>query len=267
MSDTIIVVRAAMPSDAKRILSIQKAAFSRYVGPLRRKQIPPLHETPEELKNDLIAKSVLLAEYDGTIAGSVRYTIRGGVCHIERLSVLPSLQKRGIGRALLDAVEQACIGRSHKLCLETGLLAANLIPFYTKLGFFAEARFASHYGEFDWIAFAKFTRQPCREACYDADTLSRIRGEIDILDQTIVCLLAARGACVSRAARFKRSASDVRGESRMKDVIRNVRKSAKHCHADPDTIEGIYRTVMEHFIQAEMREYAQISGPKAGRHA
>jgi isochorismate pyruvate lyase len=267
MSDTVIIVRAATPSDAKRILSIQKAAFSRYVGPLRREQIPPLHETARELKNDLTAKSLLLAEYDGTIAGSVRYAIRGGVCHIERLSVLPSLQKRNIGRTLLETVEQACVGRAHKLYLETGLLAANLVPFYAKLGFFAEARFASHYGEFDWIAFAKFTRKPRQKACDDADTLSRIRGEIDILDQTIVCLLAARGACVSRAARFKRSASDVRGESRRDDVIRNVRKSAQHCHADPDTIEGIYRTVIEHFIHAEMREYAQISGPKAGRHA
>jgi isochorismate pyruvate lyase len=263
MSDTVIIVRTATPPDSNRILSIQKAAFSCYVGPLSRKQIPPLHETARELKNDLAAKTVLLAEHDGTIAGSVRYTIRGGVCHIERLSVLPSLQKRGIGRALLDAVEQACVGRAHKLYLETGLLAANLVPFYTKLGFFAEARFTSHYGEFDWIGFAKFTRQ-IRD---DADTLSRIRGEIDTIDRTIVCLLAARGACVSRAARFKHSASDVRGESRMKDVLRNVRKSAQHCHADPDTIEGIYRTVMEHFIHAEMREYAQITGPKAGRNA
>ncbi|HMK44044.1 MAG TPA: GNAT family N-acetyltransferase [Dissulfurispiraceae bacterium] len=161
MTAPMVKIRKARTPDVAQILSIQRSAFQRYVGELRPEQIPPLHETAAEARHDLRAKSFLVADI-GTIAGSVRYTIRGGVCHIERLSVMPAMQGQGIGKALLSAVEQKTAQRAHKLYLETGALADNLIAFYTKLGFSVEARFCRHYGGFDWIAFSKFPERMTR---------------------------------------------------------------------------------------------------------
>ncbi len=58
--------------------------------------------------------------------------------------------------ALVSEVEKRVKGDAHKIYLETGLLASNLLMFYTKLGYSGEAVLRRHYGGFDWIVFSKF---------------------------------------------------------------------------------------------------------------
>ena len=125
----IIETRDAVDDDLYVLLSIQKEAFARYTDHLRAEQIPPLNETIEDMKKDLKYKSVVTASVDGRTAGSIRYYIKGGVCIIERLSVRPDMQGRGIGCGLIAEVEKRAAGLAHKLYLETGLLASNLIMF------------------------------------------------------------------------------------------------------------------------------------------
>jgi GNAT superfamily N-acetyltransferase len=108
------------------------------------------------MRKDVKCKSIIAAYVDDSPAGSVRYYNKGGVCIIERLSVKPSLQGEGIGRGLIAEVENRVAGSAHKVYLETGLLASNLLVFYSKLGFSGEAILRRHYGGFDWIAFSKF---------------------------------------------------------------------------------------------------------------
>jgi len=152
----IIETRDAVDKDLDALLSIQKEAFARYTDHLRPEQIPPLNESLDDIRKDMKYKSVVAVCVDGIPAGSIRYHIKGGVCIIERLSVRPDLQGRGIGCGLIAEVENRSSGVAHKIYLETGLLASNLIAFYTKIGFSGEAILRNHYGRFDWIAFSKF---------------------------------------------------------------------------------------------------------------
>jgi len=148
--------RNAGDEDLVALLAIQKDAFERYTDHLMPEQIPPLNETIEDMRKDVKYKSIIAAYVDGSPVGSVRYYNKGGVCIIERLSVKPSLQGEGIGRGLIAEVENRVAGSAHKLYLETGLLASNLLMFYSRLGFSGEAILRNHYGGFDWIAFSKF---------------------------------------------------------------------------------------------------------------
>ena len=151
-----MLFRNAVNDDLIALLAIQKAAFERYTDHLLPEQIPPLNETLEDMTKDMKYKTIIAAYVDGSPAGSVRYYNKGGVCIIERLSVAPALQGKGIGRGLITEIEKRVAGAAHKIYLETGLLASNLLAFYSKLGFSGEAILRRHYGGFDWIAFSKF---------------------------------------------------------------------------------------------------------------
>jgi predicted N-acetyltransferase YhbS len=149
-------IRTATESDLAALLEVQKAAFLRYTDFLLPEQLPPLNETLEQVNKDLLLKTILVAENGGGISGSIRYFVKAGVCIIERLSVLPKHQGKGVGRGLVTAVEKQVTGGAHKIYLETGLLAHNLLLFYTKLGYTGEAILRNHFGRHDWIVFSKF---------------------------------------------------------------------------------------------------------------
>lgn len=84
------------------------------------------------------------------------YQTLASVCHLERLSVNPDYQNQGIGHKLVREVETMVAGKAHKITLETGLLASELVKFYSRLGYSGEAILKNHYGNFDWIVFSKF---------------------------------------------------------------------------------------------------------------
>jgi len=156
MKEHEAVIRKAGSQDVEDILEVQRAAFMRYTEFLEPEQLPPINETIEQASNDIDRKECLVAEHDRKVCGSIRYLIKGGVCMIERLSVHPDVQGKGIGRALVGEVEQDVKGDAHKIYLETGLLAHNLLIFYTRLGFSGEAVLRNHVGRHDWIVFSKF---------------------------------------------------------------------------------------------------------------
>ena len=58
------------------------------------------------MREQIAQHVVLKAIVDGRLAGSVRGVVTDGVCEVCRLSVDPALQRRGIGSALLAAIEQ-----------------------------------------------------------------------------------------------------------------------------------------------------------------
>ncbi len=151
-----ISVREARESDLEALLTVQKAAFMRYTDFLQPEQLPPLNESIDQVRTDLRLKTILVSENGSGISGSIRYSVKAGVCIIERLSVIPKQQGRGVGRALVKAVEERAAGKAHKIYLETGLLAHNLLLFYTKLGYSGEAILRNHFGRHDWIVFSKF---------------------------------------------------------------------------------------------------------------
>lgn len=95
----------AVPGDAEAILALQKVAYEREAVRYNDWTIPPLVETLDSVRDQIARHVVLKALVDGRLAGSVRGVVTDGVCEVCRLSVDPSLQRRGIGSALLRAIE------------------------------------------------------------------------------------------------------------------------------------------------------------------
>jgi ribosomal protein S18 acetylase RimI-like enzyme len=155
--DKELIIRAANSSDLQEILEIQMNAFKVYTDLIAEEQIPPLNESISEVQADFKRKSILVACRGDKIVGSIRYQMNLGVCAFERLSVDPMYQQQGIGQQLVLKVEALAASlQAHKIYLETGLLAAELIKFYSGLGYSGEAVLKNHYGNFDWIVFSKF---------------------------------------------------------------------------------------------------------------
>ncbi|MDR0782039.1 MAG: chorismate mutase [Pseudomonadales bacterium] len=89
-------------------------------------------------------------------------------------------------------------------------------------------------------------------------SLEDVRSNIDRIDRQIVGLLAERGHYVVQAAKFKRSADDVKAPQRVEQVIGNVIALAKELGANAAVTEQVYRAMIGGFIAAELAEHGAI---------
>ena len=90
-----------------------------------------------------------------------------------------------------------------------------------------------------------------KEKC---ENLEQARAKIDLIDQALIEMIATRQFYVDQAVRFKRTAEDVQSPERVQQVINKVREQAIQLHTDPDLVEKIYREMIQHFIQRELKE-------------
>ncbi|MEG0340830.1 chorismate mutase [Acinetobacter sp. 1207_04] len=90
-----------------------------------------------------------------------------------------------------------------------------------------------------------------KEKC---ENLEQVRAKIDLIDQELIEMIATRQFYVDQAVRFKRTAEDVQSPERVQQVINKVREQAIQLHTDPDLVEKIYREMIQHFIQRELKE-------------
>ncbi|RKG31947.1 chorismate mutase [Acinetobacter tianfuensis] len=86
------------------------------------------------------------------------------------------------------------------------------------------------------------------------ESLEQARTQIDQIDASLIELISARQFYVDQAVRFKRTVQDVQSPERAEDVVRKVRESAQAHGVDPNLVESIYREMMHHFIQRELKE-------------
>jgi ribosomal protein S18 acetylase RimI-like enzyme len=96
----------ASPDDAEAILALQKLAYASEARRYDDWTIPPMIETLDSVREHIARHVVLKAVVDGRLAGSVRGVVTDRVCEVCRLSVDPTEQRRGIGSALIVAIEQ-----------------------------------------------------------------------------------------------------------------------------------------------------------------
>ena len=150
-------IRLANEQDFSSILQIQRQAFAQYEGTYKTSGWTT--ETIEDLQRDAREKKILVAEWDGTMAGSVGFWTVGGVCVIRLLSVSPSFQGRGIGKALIQAVE-ARVTDAHKLYVCTMLRTTRNVTMFLNLGYRPESLLPDHYNRMDMICFAKYLQEP-----------------------------------------------------------------------------------------------------------
>ena len=149
----MVQIRLATDADFPSLLKVQQAAFGEYAGVY--KVSGWTTETLESLQEDAREKHIFMAEVGGSIAGSVRFWTVAGVCVIRLLSVSPTHQRHGVGKALIHEIERATTD-AHKFYACTMLRTARNIQFFLNLGYKAETILPDHYDHLDLICFAKY---------------------------------------------------------------------------------------------------------------
>lgn len=86
------------------------------------------------------------------------------------------------------------------------------------------------------------------------ESLEQVREKIDQLDQELIELIATRQYYVDQAVRFKHSVEEVQSPERVQLVINKVRQKAIDAGTNPDLVEMLYREMIQHFIQRELKE-------------
>lgn len=125
---------AASAEDAEEILALQKLAYESEARFYDDWSIPPLTQTLEGMREDLVTKLVLKASVDDRVVGSVRARLVDGVCQVGRLIVHPDFQRQGIGSRLLSAIEER-FPEADKLELFTGSESEATIRLYRRHGY------------------------------------------------------------------------------------------------------------------------------------
>ena len=87
------------------------------------------------------------------------------------------------------------------------------------------------------------------EACRN---LEDVREAVDGLDREILRLLGSRARYVAAAARFKMDPKAVRAPERQRAMLARRREWAEEEGLDPDFVEGLYDSIVSHFVGREM---------------
>jgi GNAT superfamily N-acetyltransferase len=149
-------ISRATSEDAAAILAVQYKAYAQEAALYGGVTLPPQVETAEDLRGVLARDVVLKAVADGVVIGSVRGCEGDGTCYVGRLVVRPEQQGRGLGSALLAAIEGAFahVGRFE---LFTGHKSLRNLGFYGRRGY-AEFRRQRESAAVTLIFLEKFSR-------------------------------------------------------------------------------------------------------------
>ena len=105
---------------ASAVLELQRRAYRIEAALLGSDEIPPLHESLEELQAS--GETFLGAFLDGILAGAISWRVEDGVIDLHRLVVDPSRHRAGVGTALVRAA-LAAEPEAERAIVQTG--AAN----------------------------------------------------------------------------------------------------------------------------------------------
>ena len=100
-----MIIKIATIDDLSVILALQKRAFYAEAERIGDTNIPPMTQTLSSITDDFNNGVILKAIQDNKIVGSVRGYVAEGTLYIGKVIVDPLYQRRGIGSALLRAVE------------------------------------------------------------------------------------------------------------------------------------------------------------------
>ena len=86
-----------------------------------------------------------MARENGMAVGCGAFQLHGdGTAEVKSMFVAPDARGRGVGRAILEAIEAAVRGRVSALRLETGVKQLPAIRFYEAAGFVRRGPFGSY---------------------------------------------------------------------------------------------------------------------------
>ncbi|KNY28789.1 GNAT family N-acetyltransferase [Pseudobacteroides cellulosolvens] len=128
------MVEKALYEDLEEILKLQRLAFQSEAKLSNDFQIPPLTQTLEGIREDYLNQTILKAVLCNKIIGSVRAYKEGDICYIGRVIVHPDHQNKGIGKLLMQKIEEE-LYQCSKYSLFTGKKSLRNIHFYSSLGY------------------------------------------------------------------------------------------------------------------------------------
>ena len=130
-----LIIAQAVKKDLPIILDIQRKAFMEVAGLFNLKTLPPIEQTLESLIEEFVNGTILKASIANTIIGSVRAYRKNDTCHIGKLVVLPDYQNKGIGKALMNDIENQYKSIVKRYELFTGARDPRNRYLYNQLGY------------------------------------------------------------------------------------------------------------------------------------
>lgn len=130
----MFTITRASPQDAAVIHAIQMRAFAEEGRLSEKTDIPPLTETVAAIESLIRTQTVLVARMGPDIVASARGLRDGSTCIIRGVLVDPSCQGKGLGGALLSAVEQLH-PEVERFELTTNTLVPGNVQFYERRGY------------------------------------------------------------------------------------------------------------------------------------
>ncbi len=100
-----MIIEKATVSDSEEILLLQKLTYKSEAELYDDPSISPMTQSLQSIRDEFGCQVFLKAIVDEKIIGSVRGFVQGKTCHIGRLMVHPSFQRRGIGKKLMNEIE------------------------------------------------------------------------------------------------------------------------------------------------------------------
>ncbi|WP_048600712.1 GNAT family N-acetyltransferase [Rubeoparvulum massiliense] len=126
-----MVIRSFRLSDYAAIMEIWKETGLAY------EDMESMDAIAKQLAWD--SELVLVAELDENVVGVIVGTIDRGRAYFYRLAVLKAYQKRGIGRGLVQALEERLQKRgAYQIFIMVNQKNEKVIPFYQSLGYDVE---------------------------------------------------------------------------------------------------------------------------------
>jgi GNAT superfamily N-acetyltransferase len=135
-----VLVREALPGEVDAAVGVQHRAFRRVAIELSLdpELLPPVRETPADVRGllaDHSGRLLVAVADDGTVVGTVRGVPgEGGTVEAGRLAVEDGWEGRGIGKALMVALEDL-FPEAERFELFTGSEARGPLHLYESLGY------------------------------------------------------------------------------------------------------------------------------------
>jgi tRNA (guanine37-N1)-methyltransferase len=137
LGDLELLVRPATRADAGELFTLTRACWLQELWANPGVVIPALEESFEDAVRGLGEWTTFVALAGGRIVGSARGKVVDGgtVWDVGRVMVAPDLQGRGLGRHLLELIEEAAPAEVTTYELNTGASSVDNIRMYKKAGY------------------------------------------------------------------------------------------------------------------------------------
>ena len=127
-----IEIRLATADDLSEIQACARAAYARYVERMGREPAPMVADFASQISLGRIYVGI----YESLFAGYVVFYPEKDHFHLENIAVLPSLTGKGIGKKLLEHVEQTTRASGFNAVeLYTNEMMTENLGMYPKLGY------------------------------------------------------------------------------------------------------------------------------------